>query len=430
MRQFIPQKMPDVLAFVFMADHNNFMSNRFPYNVRPQFPALNREVNGSLPVFFDGPGGTQVPQCVLDAMVDYFGHYNSNLLDSPFFAVEKTHEVLAEARQKAAIFVNGQPDEIVFGATITSLTSQISRSIARDWQEGDEIIVTNLDHFANVSFWEMAAADKGVKAHRVHIDRETFNLDYDHLESLISPKTKLVAFTYASNICGSQVDAMRVIRAAKSVGALTYVDAVHGAVHFLPDVQALNCDFLACSSYKFFGPHLGILWGRKNLWDDMTAYKVEAASNISPEKWETGTKSFEALAGFNAAIDYLSSHQEINGLRDKIEVNYEHMFAYEQEWSAAFIERCKGLKHIKIYGALDPAMRSPTFALRIDGHHPLHVSHHLAHHNISAGAGNFYAKGFTETFGLEDKGGLLRVGCVHYNTVEEMDRLFEALEDL
>lgn len=402
-----------------------------PHSIRPLFPALNQQVNSSTPIFFDGPGGTQVPQSVLDAMVDYLGHYNANLLDSPFFAVEKTHDVLNEARAKANVFVNGNStDEIVFGATMTSLTSHVSRSIAREWQAGDEIIVSELDHYANVSFWEMAAKDRGVTCHHAPVNPQTCDLDYDALEALISPKTKLITFTLAANICGTRTHAKRVIRAAKSVGAITYIDAVHAAVHFLPDVQDLECDFLACSAYKFFGPHLGILWGKAEHWERLTAYKVEAASSISPEKWEMGTKSFEALAGFNETIKYLSNTSENISLRVDLKQRYEDVFAYEQEWSAAFISRAQSHKGLKIYGSLDPVMRSPTFALTIDGHNPLAISHHLARHNISAGAGNFYALGVTNALGLEGKGGLVRVGCVQYNTMQELDRLFEVLEQL
>jgi cysteine desulfurase family protein (TIGR01976 family) len=404
-----------------------------PYSVRHHFPALNQVVRGSHPVFLDGPGGTQVPQMVLDAMVDYLGHSNSNLLATPFFAVERTHGVVKDARSKAAAFVNGQPDNIVFGSSMTTLTSQISRAISTEWQAGDEIIVSDLDHYSNVSFWRRAAADRGVTCHTVRVDTDECTFDYDHYESLLSPKTKLVAFTLAANICGSRTDAHRIIKAAKSVGAMTYVDSVHAAPHFLPDVQDLDCDFLACSVYKFCGPHLAFVHGRADHLARLPAYKVEPASELAPEKWETGTKSFEALAGLNACIDYLASGGSAGDLRARLKSVYSQIISYEQEWSRQFLVHARKIEGMKIYGITDPARvqeRSPTFAFTIKGRSSADIANHLAWHNIGAGAGHFYARGVTDALGLTESGGLVRVGCVHYNTLEELERLFAALKTL
>lgn len=410
------------------------MSDFSPQSVRPLFPALHQEVNGSQPVFLDGPGGTQVPETVPAAMRDYLGLSNSNLLNSSFFAVEKTHGVVREARRKAADFVNAaEPETIVFGANMSTITAHLSRSLSLEWEEGDEIIVTALDHFSNVSFWQLAARDRGAVCHILPIHSEECTPDYEALERLISPRTKLVAFTLASNICGSLTDPQRIIRMARDVGALTFVDSVHYAPHFLPDVQALGCDFLACSAYKFFGPHLGFVCGQREHLERLMPYKVAPASDQIPDRWETGTKNFEALAGFNAAIDYLGSFYKNRPLRDCLKSFYEDFGRYEQAWSKRFLERSKQVKGMKIYGITDADkvhLRTSTFAFTVEGSTPQQVSDHLAAHNIITGAGDFYAAGVTEALALSDRGGIVRAGCVHYNTMTEMDRFFEALDRL
>ncbi len=403
-------------------------------HIRAQFPALNQMVDGKAPIFLDGPGGTQVPKSVTQAMSDYLNHTNSNLLNSPFFAVQKTHEILAKARQKASTFVNApRADDIIFGQSMSAVTAHLSHSIAREWKVGDEIIVSALDHFSNVSFWQMAAEDKGVTCHITRVDTESCTLDIDHLESLLSDKTKLVAFTLASNVSGSRVDASRIIKAAQAVGALTYVDSVHAAPHFLPDVQALDCDFLSCSAYKFGGPHLGFVYGKQKHFESLTPYKVEPAPTASPECWETGTKSFEALAGLSAIIDYMASFYPDLPLRAALTNFYADMATHEQALSKAFLERAAQISGFKTYGLTDLAkldQRSSTFAFTLDGHSPQEVSDHLAHANISTGAGNFYAKGLIEALGLADKGGIGRAGFVHYNIMDELEYFFEVIEQL
>lgn len=403
-------------------------------HIRSHFPALHQQVEGRTPIFLDGPGGTQVTQSVLDAMSEYLGLYNSNLMNSPFFAVKKTHEVVAEARQKAAAFVNApQPESMIFGASMSALTAHLSRSISREWQAGDEIIVTALDHYSNVSFWKMAAEDKGVTCHIAPIRTEDCTLDTEALEKLISPKTKLIAFTLASNVTGSRTDAERIIEAAKAVGALTYVDSVHAAPHFLPNVQALDCDFLACSAYKFGGPHLGFVYGRLGLLRKLTPYKVEPAPSTPPECWEMGTKSFEALAGLSACIDYMASFHENRPLREALIAFYHDVAQHEQQLAERFIHRAENVKGMKIYGITDKTRchkRSATFGFRIEGKDPLDISNRLAEAGISTGSGHFYAKGVIDALELADKGGIVRAGFVHYNTGEELDALFEVLETL
>lgn len=399
-----------------------------PSSIRKQFPALNQTVNGSTPVFLDGPGGTQLHQSVIDAVTGYLTRGVSNIMNSPFFAVEETFKTMNAARERAAAFVNASSsDEIVFGANMSTVTAHLSRSIAREWKEGDEIIVTDLDHEANISFWKMAAADRGAVVKTVPLMKDDLTPDYAALEKLISKKTKFVAFGLASNVCGTRSDPARFMKAAKSVGALTFVDSVHAAPHFLPDVQVLGCDFLVCSGYKFFGPHMGLLYGKREHLERLTPYKVEPAGDAIPRRWETGTANFEILSGFSACIDYLASLGEGSDLRARLKSSYERVAIYEQAWTKEFLRKAKDIKGMRVYGITDPARaheRTATFAFTIDGRTPQEVSHHLAKNNISAGSSNFYGIGVTKTIGLPE---IVRAGCVHYNTVGEMERLFEAL---
>lgn len=401
--------------------------------LRSQFPALNTKVDGEIPIFLDGPGGTQVPKSVVDAMGDYLAHYNSNLFNSPFFAVQKTHEVVRDARQKAAIFVNAsEAEEIVFGPTMTALTSHFSRSISREWKPGDEIIVTALDHYSNVSFWQRVAEDEGVICHQIATTRGG-ELDMAHLEALLSEKTKLVAFTLASNVLGSYTDAAKIVQMVKRFGALTYVDSVHAAAHRLPDVQALDCDFLCCSAYKFCGPHLGFLYGKREHLERLRPYKVEPAPTAIPECWEMGTKSFEALAGFCAVIDYMALFHERASLRESLQAFYDFVQEYEASLAMAFLDYSQHIERLQLYGITDVARisdRTSTFAFNLEGHAPQLVSDHLAHHQIATGAGHFYAKGVVDTLGLAESGGFVRAGFVHYNTMEELERFFEVLRKL
>ncbi len=402
-----------------------------PSLVRQNFPALQQTINGTVPIFFDGPGGTQMPRAVMEEMVFYLAGGSSNLMNSPFFSVQKTHGVVRAAREKAAAFVNApSSDEIVFGANATTITAHLSRSISHDWKPGDEIIVTQLDHYSNVSFWKQAAADKGVTVHTVRIKPEDCTFDYEQYESFLSAKTRLVAFTLASNVCGSLTDAKRIIKGAKAVGAVTFVDGVHYAPHYLPDVQALGCDFLSFSGYKFYGPRMGFVYGRAEILKKLKPYKVEPVTNEPPECWETGTKNFEALAGFGVAIDYLAGLGSGDTLRARLNSYYEGLAAYEQSWSKAFLERAAAQKGMKIYGITDAKRlkeRTSTFAMTFEGRSPQEMSDHLAQNNISAGAGHFYGVGVIEALGLTEKGGIMRIGCVQYNTLEEMDRLFALL---
>lgn len=396
--------------------------------IRSQFPALKQIVDGYEPVFFDGPGGAQVPQGVVDAVADYLGHYCSNVMPSTFFAAKKTVDTVLQAREKAAAFVNArQAEEIFFGPNMTTQTFHLSRALSRNWRAGDEIIVTAMEHFANVSPWITAAQDKGVTVHMARMNPDDCTLDYEHLESLVSPRTKFVAVTYASNVTGSLVDVKRVIQAAHAVGALTFIDAVHYIPHRRVDVQDLDCDFLATSAYKYFGPHIAFIYGKAEHLNSFKPYKVKPSYDEIPWRWETGSLNFEAVHGFNACMDYILS------LGQDLSDAYQNIVAYEQEISRYFLKEAAAFPGMKVYGITAPDRldeRTPTFAVTIEGHAPKDVSDHLARHNIAAWHGHFNGTEVIETLSLTDKGGVLRIGCMHYNTVDEIDRLFEMLSML
>ncbi|BBN83052.1 cysteine desulfurase-like protein [Pseudoalteromonas sp. A25] len=404
--------------------------------VRRQFPALMQRVNGQAPLFLDGPGGAQVPQSVLSAMSAYLGYYNSNL-GGAFFSSDKTVNLMNDARQAVADLLNAPcKEQIVFGANMTSLTFSFSRAISRDWQTGDEVIVTNADHYSNVSSWRQAAEDKGASVHAVRINEDDCTLDLAHYKSLLNNNTKLVAVTYASNTTGSINDIKQIVELAHQVGALVYVDAVHYAPHELVDVQALDCDFLACSAYKFFGPHVGIVYGKREHLEGFTPYKVEPAKDVIPGRWETGTQSFEGLAGVIAAIDYiasLSGMSEDTPRRERLTTAFVKTKQHEMALSEYFLTRLEQFPQISLFGIADKARlaeRTPTFALTFVGLAPRAVSEFLGKQHMCVWDGNFYAQGLCEQLGVMDKGGVVRIGCMHYNTIEELERLFNAFEQL
>ncbi|MED5525768.1 MAG: cysteine desulfurase-like protein [Pseudomonadota bacterium] len=403
--------------------------------LREKFPALNQQVDGLTPIFLDGPGGAQVPSSVLAAMTDYLGRFNANL-GGAYFSSKKTTAVMSEARAAARDLLGAaSSDEIIFGPNMTTLTFAMSRAISRGWQAGDEVIVTALDHYSNVSSWAQAAADKGATVHQVPLVEADCTLDYQALFAKLSPRTKLVALTHASNTTGSIVDVKKVVEAAHKVGALVWVDAVHFTPHELVDVQAIGCDFLACSSYKFFGPHLGMVFGRHQLLDAITPYKVEPATNLAPNKFETGTQSFEALAGFVATVEHLA---ELSGLspdlprRQRLAATYSASKQHEMQLSQYFLERAATVPGLRIFGITDPARlaeRTPTFAFTLEGVANRAVSEAMAAAGICLGDGNFYALGLVRQLGLEESG-IVRVGCMHYNTTEELARFFDVLQGL
>jgi cysteine desulfurase family protein (TIGR01976 family) len=411
-----------------------FCTGSFPIAwVREQFPALRLSVGRRPAIFLDGPGGTQVPESVIRAVSDYYRTSNSNL-GGQFLTSQKTFEIVQQARHALAEFFNAvDAAEIIFGQNMTSLTFALSRVLAKNWEPGAEVIVTSLDHDANVSPWRLAAEEKNVVVKIWQFRKETCSLDVEDLRSLISERTVLIAVTLASNAVGSLVDVRSVVQLAKKVGAMVYVDAVHFAAHGKIDVQAFGCDFLACSAYKFFGPHIGVLWARKEWLASAESFKVRPASNQPPGKWETGTQSFESIAGTLAALEYLrevaNRSMGSNSLRAAMGV----IRQYELAISERFLSGIAQNPRINLYGISVPADaggRTPTFAVRLEGLHPEAAAKKLGERGIFVWSGHFYALDLIERLRLSDQGGVIRIGFVHYNTEEEVDRTLDALKNL
>ena len=412
--------------------------------LRMEFPALQQEAGGRPLVFMDGPGGTQVHGSVIEAMGRYLTEANSNA-GGAFLFSQRTDETIALARSALADLLNAsRPEEIVFGPNMTSLTFNLSRAIGRTLSPGDEIVVTRLDHDANIAPW-LALEERGVVIRHVDFDPADCTLDLDSLGNAITPRTKLVALGYASNAVGTINDVARAASLAHAVGAWLYVDAVHYAPHGPIDVQALDCDFLVCSVYKFFGPHLGALYGRYELLESLPAYKARPAGNAPPHKFETGTQNFEATAGATAAVDYLASvgrrfgpeqagrYAQYEGRRQQLKMGMAAIRAYEAGLCARLLNGLQEIQGLQIYGITDPARldrRVPTLSFTLAGTSPHEVARRLNEANIFGWNGNFYALAVTERLGLEGHGGLLRVGLVHYNTAEEVDYLLGVLSDM
>ncbi|MDR9828778.1 cysteine desulfurase-like protein [Vibrio sp. FNV 38] len=401
--------------------------------VRSQFPSLHQKFREKSVLFFDGPGGSQVPQQVLDAMSGYLGQFNANL-GGHFFSSDKTVALVDEARACAqALFNAANKESVVFGANMTSLTMSLSRAISRDWLPSHEVIVTALDHYGNVSSWVEAAKDKHAKVYQARIVPETGSLDVEHLLSMINEETQLVALTLASNVTGSLIDAKRVIAAAHQVGAKVYLDAVHLLPHQLVDVQALKCDFVVCSAYKFFGPHLGIAYIAPQYLHTLEPYKVLPATNVGPGRFETGTLNFEALAGFCSCIDYLANLSPVEGsLRQRLESSYQQIAKHETALSEYFLEQISEISAITLYGyhSSDHSLRTPTFAINVMGYSPHDVAKILGKQNICVWSGHCYAPELIKQLGVQELGGVLRVGMMHYNTKAEIDHLKYALQRL
>jgi cysteine desulfurase family protein (TIGR01976 family) len=401
----------------------------FAERIRADFPVFTRRIGGKPIAFFDGPGGSQVPRQVADAVAEYLTMHNANT-HGRFPTSEETDAILAGARRAAADFVNGGADEIVFGANMTTVTFHLSRSLGRAWGPGDEVIVTELDHQANVAPWRRMAQDAGMTVRIVPLDRESLQLDYAAFERLLSPRTRLVAIGAASNAVGTINDVRRVARAARAAGALTFVDAVHYAPHALPDVRELGCDFLACSSYKFFGPHAGILWGRRELLERFEPYKVPPAADVAPERWETGTQNHEAIAGIRACIDWIAAIAGRDGddRRDALRRSYEAMHAHESALFRALEDGLRAIPGVRFYGAPRGRPRTPTSAFTVEGRTPDDVARRLGEEGVFVWNGDFYATTVCDALGLSDCGGLVRAGVAPYCTEDDVRRLVEGVE--
>jgi len=421
--------------------------------IRAQFPSLHQTVNGHPAAFLDGPGGTQVPQRVVDAISNYLATTNANT-GGAYSTSRHTDAMIAEARAAMADFLHCAADEVVFGQNMTSLTYAMSRSIGRELNSGDEILVTRLDHDANVSPWLQMAEDRGVTVRWAEIHDADCTLDMADLDSKINKNTKLVAVGYASNAVGTINPVKEIVKLAHAAGALAYIDAVHYGPHGLIDVAALDCDFLACSTYKFFGPHMGVLFGKREHLKRFRPYKVRPNTNAIPNCWEWGTLNHECIAGIAACVEYIadvgrgvlstqglphpsapSAEGGNHGTSRRAAI--EAAFAAFHEHERAMLERLMaGLKQIsgaKIYGITDPARfdeRCATFAVRIEGHTPLELATKLGERGFFTWDGNYYALNLTEHLDVEKSGGFLRIGLVHYNTLEEVDRLLVALREI
>lgn len=403
--------------------------------VRPRFPALREAVNGRPAVFFDAPGGTQVPQTVIDAIGDYLIHSNANA-HGAFLTSHRTDAVLNGAHQAMADLLNCAPDELFFGQNMTSLTFALSRAIGRELGPGDEVLVTRLDHDANVAPWR-ALTERGVTVREVDVDVEDCTLDMADLAAKLTPQTKLVAVGFASNAVGTINDIRQITAMAHSVGALTFVDAVHYAPHGPIDVQALDCDFLACSVYKFFGPHVGVVYGKRTHLEHFQPYKVRPASNANPDRWMTGTQNHEGLAGTIAAVDYLaglaSPEAQAAGRRAALLDAMTTIKAYERSLSEQLVGGLLAIPGLTFYGIREPERfdwRTPTVSFRLADHAPAAVAARLGEQGIFVWNGNYYALGLTERLGVEESGGMVRVGLAHYHTPEEIDRLLQAVAAL
>ena len=425
-------------------------------SIRAQFPSLAQTVNGHPAAFLDGPGGTQVPQRVIDAISAYLSHDNANT-GGAYATSRRTDAMIAEARAAMADFLHCGTDEVVFGPNMTSLTFAISRAIGRDLKPGDEILVTRLDHDANVSPWLAMAEDRGITVRWAEIHDADCTLDMADLASKVNSKTKLVAVGYASNAVGTINPVKEIVRLAHKVGALAYVDAVHYSPHGLIDVAALDCDFLVCSTYKFFGPHMGVLFGKREHLKRLRPYKVRPNTNAIPNCWEWGTMQHESIAGITACVDYIADlgrhavgndHVGTAALgcpssaarpvgtterRAAIEAAYAAIHEHERGLLERLMAGLQKIPGLKIYGITDPARfheRCGTLAVRIPNHTPLELATKLGDRGFFTWDGNYYALNLTEHLDVEKSGGFLRIGLVHYNTAEEVDRLLAALREI
>lgn len=394
--------------------------------IRQQFPALERIIDDHPVAYFDGPGGTQVPRSVVEAMNDYMYNHNANT-HWAYTASRETDEIIEDSRQAMADFLNAEPDEIVYGQNMTTLTFHLARSLGREMNAGDEIIVTELDHHANVDTWASLEQDRGVVIRKIPMNTESGQLELDVLANLLSDKTKLLAIGAASNALGTINDIEKAVGIAKQAGALTFVDAVHYAAHNLIDVKKINCDFLACSSYKFYGPHMGILYGRKGLLEQIDFPKLKPAPNYSPERAETGTQNHEGIAGAAAAVNFIASLATNGTRRERLAAAFEELHNRQHELTTMFWNALTQMKGVKVYGPPPHMPRTSTISFTIEGQTSESVTSQLAEKGLFTSNGDFYAATIVEQLGVE---GLVRVGFACYTTPEDVSRLLEGVSNL
>ena len=408
----------------------------FPIDaVRSRFPALSREVEGQSAVYFDAPGGTQACDAAIGAMVAHLSGGTANA-GGPFATSIETDRLSDDAHAAIADLLGARPEEIAFGPNMTSLTFAVSRALARDWHEGDELVVTRLDHDANVAPWLQVAEDRRMTVRWLDFDPATGRWTLDDLAALLGPKTRLVALGVASNALGTIntiAEAVKLVRARS--GALVYVDAVQSVPHLVTDVAAIDADFVACSPYKFFGPHQGVLWMNPRLDERVRAYKVRPAGNDGAHRFETGTPSFEGQAGVLGTVSYLEWLGELadpsaNSRRSRLVAAMTAATAYEVDLGNRLLAGFATIPGLRLWGPPTMEGRVPTFSFTLSGHVAPAIAHQLAERGIFAWAGYFYAVEVAARLDLADKGGLLRVGLCHYNTAQEVDRLIAALTEI
>jgi cysteine desulfurase family protein (TIGR01976 family) len=396
--------------------------------IRARFPALERMHEGRPVAYFDGPGGTQVPKSVVDAMRDYLLHHNANT-DWAYPTSAETDALIAAARLALADFLSADAAEIAFGNNMTTLTFHLARSLGAAWGPGDEIVITDLDHHANVAPWRRLERERGVTVRSVGVDLERGQLDWESLKSAIGPRTKLLAIGAASNALGTISDVARAGRLAHDVGATVFVDAVHYAPHALVDVRAFDCDFLACSPYKFYGPHTGVLFGKKDRIEALDVPRLDPAHDNSPDRLETGTLNHEGMVGAAAAVDFLASLATGATRRKRLETAFAGLHARAQEHVERLWAGLSSLRGVTMYGPTPDQARTPTVSFTIRGRTSRQIAEHLATRAVFVSNGDFYAATIVELLGHASDG-LLRVGCACYTSTEEVERLIAAVAEL
>jgi cysteine desulfurase family protein (TIGR01976 family) len=396
--------------------------------IRRHFPALARIHNGYPVAYFDGPGGTQVPRTVVEAMNDYLYHHNANT-HWAYPTSEETDAIIDSARSVLADFLNASPTEIVFGANMTALTFHLARALGRGYERNDEILVTELDHHANIAPWQALEKERGVKVRMVKMIPETGELDWDDFYRQLSGRTKLVAIGAASNALGTINDVRRAAKMAHSLGAQIFVDAVHYAPHGLINVRDCDCDFLACSAYKFYGPHIGILYGRHELLSSLDFPKLIPAPDSAPERAETGTQNHEGIAGAAAAVDFLASLAPGATRRERLRAAFQQLHERGDELVTRLWNGLREIERVRLYGPPPGTTRTPTIAFTVNGLPSIDVAKKLAERGIFLSHGDFYAMTVVERLG-QTPHGLVRAGCACYTTSQEVDRLLDGVREL
>jgi cysteine desulfurase family protein (TIGR01976 family) len=397
--------------------------------IRSHFPALERRHRDRPVAYFDGPGGTQVPRAVVDAMADYLLHHNANT-HWRYPSSQETDRMIEGARQAIADLLGADPSEVAFGANMTTLTFHLARGLGRGWGPGDEIVVTELDHHANIAPWRALERDRGVTVRMVPMIPETGRLDWEALGQAVSRKPRLLAIGAASNALGTITDVGRAAAMARDVGTLTFVDAVHYAPHRLVDVRALGCDFLACSAYKFYGPHVGVLYGRSERLAVVDVPKLEPAPETAPERLETGTLNHEGIAGAAAAVEFLASLAATGGRRERLRTAFGELHLRGQTLLERLVYGLSAIDGVRVYGGPASAPRTPTVAFTVEDRPADSVADALADEAVFVSTGDFYATTVVKRYGLGPQGGLVRAGCAAYTTADEVERLLEGVARL